>query len=165
MPAAPHADDSAAMLQACSDVVSELIRRHEKGKAVDVRKLCLTCAASNGLSRTPKLVDIIACIPPQWRKRLQPLVTAKPIRSASGISVVAVMCKPHRCPHIAMTGNVCVYWSPPALHIASPHTALPAVQLLSAFSPPPAVLRGLCVAREVRTATSSTPRRPTRGTR
>eukprot|EP01006_Ploeotia_vitrea_P038902 TRINITY_DN66286_c3_g1_i2.p1 TRINITY_DN66286_c3_g1~~TRINITY_DN66286_c3_g1_i2.p1 ORF type:complete len:484 (-),score=215.40 TRINITY_DN66286_c3_g1_i2:48-1499(-) len=26
-----------------------------------------------------------------------------------GIAVVAVMCKPHRCPHIAMTGNVCVY--------------------------------------------------------
>jgi elongator complex protein 3 len=27
----------------------------------------------------------------------------------TGIAVVAVMCKPHRCPHIAMTGNVCVY--------------------------------------------------------
>jgi histone acetyltransferase (RNA polymerase elongator complex component) len=25
------------------------------------------------------------------------------------ICVVAVMSKPHRCPHIAMTGNVCVY--------------------------------------------------------
>ena len=25
------------------------------------------------------------------------------------IAVVAVMCKPHRCPHIAMTGNICVY--------------------------------------------------------
>ena len=25
------------------------------------------------------------------------------------IVVVAVMCKPHRCPHIAMTGNICVY--------------------------------------------------------
>jgi elongator complex protein 3 len=24
------------------------------------------------------------------------------------IAVVAVMCKPHRCPHIAMTGNICV---------------------------------------------------------
>ncbi len=34
---------------------------------------------------------------------------AKPIRTASGIAVVAVMSKPHRCPHIAMTGNVCVY--------------------------------------------------------
>ena len=25
------------------------------------------------------------------------------------IAVVAVMCKPHRCPHIAMTGNICAY--------------------------------------------------------
>lgn len=25
------------------------------------------------------------------------------------IAVVAVMCKPHRCPHISMTGNICVY--------------------------------------------------------
>ncbi|XP_054151203.1 elongator complex protein 3-like, partial [Melozone crissalis] len=25
------------------------------------------------------------------------------------IAVVAVMCKPHRCPHINFTGNICVY--------------------------------------------------------
>ena len=25
------------------------------------------------------------------------------------IAVVAVMSKPHRCPHIAVTGNICVY--------------------------------------------------------
>jgi elongator complex protein 3 len=25
------------------------------------------------------------------------------------VAVVAVMCKPHRCPHVAMTGNICVY--------------------------------------------------------
>ena len=36
-------------------------------------------------------------------------MTAKPIRTASGIAVVAVMAKPHRCPHIATTGNICVY--------------------------------------------------------
>ncbi len=29
---------------------------------------------------------------------------AKPVRTASGIAVVAVMSKPHRCPHIATTG-------------------------------------------------------------
>lgn len=34
---------------------------------------------------------------------------AKPIRTASGIAVVAVMSKPHRCPHIATTGNICIY--------------------------------------------------------
>jgi ELP3 family radical SAM enzyme/protein acetyltransferase len=33
----------------------------------------------------------------------------KPVRTASGVAVVAVMCKPHRCPHIATTGHVCVY--------------------------------------------------------
>ncbi len=31
------------------------------------------------------------------------------VRTASGIAVVAVMSKPHRCPHIATTGNICVY--------------------------------------------------------
>ena len=30
------------------------------------------------------------------------------MRTASGIAVVAVMCKPHRCPHINFTGNI---WS------------------------------------------------------
>ena len=109
MPAAPAADDTLAMVQTVSDVVSELIRRHDRGKVIDVRKICLQCAANNGLHRSPKLVDIIAAIPDSYRKKLQPVVTAKPIRSASGISVVAVMCKPHRCPHIAMTGNVCIY--------------------------------------------------------
>ena len=34
---------------------------------------------------------------------------AKPVRTASGIAVVAVMSKPHRCPHIATTGNICIY--------------------------------------------------------
>ena len=31
------------------------------------------------------------------------------IFSSLQIAVVAVMCKPHRCPHISMTGNICVY--------------------------------------------------------
>ena len=37
------------------------------------------------------------------------MLKAKPVRTASGIAVVAVMSKPHRCPHIATTGGVCVY--------------------------------------------------------
>lgn len=31
------------------------------------------------------------------------------IENCPQIAVVAVMCKPHRCPHISMTGNICVY--------------------------------------------------------
>lgn len=38
-----------------------------------------------------------------------PILRTKPVRTASGIAVVAVMSKPHRCPHIATTGNICIY--------------------------------------------------------
>ena len=55
------------------------------------------------------LNSIIAAIPEEWKSTLLPMIRAKPVRTASGIAVVAVMCKPHRCPHIAMTGNICVY--------------------------------------------------------
>lgn len=45
----------------------------------------------------PKLVDIISAIPESYKKKLLPILKAKPVRTASGIAVVAVMCKPHRC--------------------------------------------------------------------
>lgn len=61
------------------------------------------------MARTPKIVDIIAGIPEEYKSTLTPLIKAKPVRTASGIAVVAVMSKPHRCPHIATTGNICVY--------------------------------------------------------
>ena len=56
-----------------------------------------------------QMVDIIAAVPLDYKDKLSPFLRAKPIRSASGVSVVAVMSKPHRCPHIHFTGNVCVY--------------------------------------------------------
>ncbi|KAJ8487915.1 hypothetical protein ONZ51_g3911 [Trametes cubensis] len=62
-----------------------------------------------GFGGVPRLVDIISAIPDDYKKALLPKLKARPIRTASGIAVVAVMCKPHRCPHIAMTGNICVY--------------------------------------------------------
>ncbi|XP_039981958.1 elongator complex protein 3 [Xiphias gladius] len=66
-------------------------------------------SAKYGLEAQPRLVDIIAAVPQQYRRALVPKLKAKPIRTASGIAVVAVMCKPHRCPHITFTGNICVY--------------------------------------------------------
>jgi len=61
------------------------------------------------MSRVPKIVDIISAIPENYKNKLLPYLKAKPVRTASGIAVVAVMSKPHRCPHIATTGNICVY--------------------------------------------------------
>ena len=65
-------------------------------------------AKKYGLSTQPKLVDIISAVPVAYRHDLLPQLRAKPVRTASGVAVVAVMCKPHRCPHLNFTGNICV---------------------------------------------------------
>uniref|UniRef100_A0A6I8SS21 Elongator complex protein 3 n=1 Tax=Xenopus tropicalis TaxID=8364 RepID=A0A6I8SS21_XENTR len=97
------------MMMTVADVIKQLVEAHEQGKDVNLNKLKTKTSAKYGLSAQPRLVDIIAAVPPQYRKILVPKLKAKPIRTASGIAVVAVMCKPHRCPHINFTGNICVY--------------------------------------------------------
>ncbi|NXA39915.1 ELP3 protein, partial [Eudromia elegans] len=97
------------MMMTIADIIKQLIEAHEQGKDVNLNKLKTKTSAKYGLSAQPRLVDIIAAVPPQYRKMLVPKLKAKPIRTASGIAVVAVMCKPHRCPHINFTGNICVY--------------------------------------------------------
>nr|CAD1837120.1 unnamed protein product [Ananas comosus var. bracteatus] len=56
----------------------------------------------------PKLVEMIAAVPRPTAPPSSP-PPRQAVRTASGIAVVAVMSKPHRCPHIATTGNICVY--------------------------------------------------------
>lgn len=97
------------MVRACSDIIAELIRAHDENRDVNLNALKSRISRQLKLTHQPKLVDIIAAIPEQYRQTLLPRLKAKPIRTASGIAVVAVMSKPHRCPHIAMTGNICVY--------------------------------------------------------
>ncbi|RKP26959.1 elongator complex protein 3, partial [Syncephalis pseudoplumigaleata] len=97
------------LVRTCAEIVAELVDAVEQGRDVNLNGLRLNYARKNKLGNVPKLVDIIAAIPDQHRATLLPRLKAKPIRTASGIAVVAVMCKPHRCPHINMTGNICVY--------------------------------------------------------
>ncbi|XP_050295736.1 elongator complex protein 3 isoform X2 [Anthonomus grandis grandis] len=92
-----------------AEVVQELIKAHGAKRNVNLNALKHKVASKYGLATSPRLVDIIAAVPQDYKKILVPKLLAKPIRTASGIAVVAVMCKPHRCPHINMTGNICVY--------------------------------------------------------
>ncbi|XP_011632571.1 probable elongator complex protein 3, partial [Pogonomyrmex barbatus] len=91
------------------EIIQELLKAHKENQDVDLNKLKMRIVAKYGLDSPPRLVDIIAAVPNDVRNILIPKLKAKPIRTASGIAVVAVMCKPHRCPHINMTGNICVY--------------------------------------------------------
>jgi elongator complex protein 3 len=98
------------VLKVCTEIIAELVKAHEAGdRQVNLNALKSKISSKYKLAQTPKLVDIISAIPEKYKAILLPKLKAKPIRTASGIAVVAVMCKPHRCPHIAMTGNICVY--------------------------------------------------------
>jgi len=91
------------------DIINDLILANQEGRDVNLNSLKTRLSSKYGLETSPRLVDIIAAVPHDHKKTLVPKLKAKPVRTASGIAVVAVMCKPHRCPHINMTGNICVY--------------------------------------------------------
>ena len=101
--------DNEATMRACTEIVEEVLRARREGRHITLTAIRGRVAAQHKLSTQPKLVDIISAVPEQHRAELLPLLRAKPVRTASGVAVVAVMCKPHRCPHIAVTGNICVY--------------------------------------------------------
>ncbi|KAF1981044.1 histone acetyltransferase ELP3 [Aulographum hederae CBS 113979] len=110
------APENERYMRACSDIASALIQDHEAQadgskpkKDLNLNALRGQMAKKHYLSTQPPLTAIIAAVPEHYRKYILPKLIAKPIRTSSGIAVVAVMCKPHRCPHIAYTGNICVY--------------------------------------------------------
>lgn len=104
-------------MRACSEIASALIQDYEEQqqddsapkKDLNLNSLRGKIAKKHRLKTQPPLTAIIAAVPEQYKKYVLPKLIAKPIRTSSGIAVVAVMCKPHRCPHIAYTGNICVY--------------------------------------------------------
>lgn len=102
-------DSKEATIKTIAEIVNQLISSYEKGENVNLTKLKTSISRKYKLAKMPKLVDIIASLPENYKEKLTPYLKAKPIRTASGIAVVAVMCKPHRCPHIALTGNICIY--------------------------------------------------------
>ncbi|XP_030024546.2 elongator complex protein 3 [Manduca sexta] len=105
----PNLSKEEKMVIVISEIIQELLIAHRQGKDVNLNKMKTRISSKYGLGTSPRLVDIIAAVPADAKKILLPKLKAKPIRTASGIAVVAVMCKPHRCPHINFTGNICVY--------------------------------------------------------
>ncbi|KAL6584371.1 Elongator complex protein 3 [Orobanche minor] len=98
-----------ARVKAIAEIVSTMVYLSRKGQDVDLNAVKSEACRKYGLSKAPKLVEMIAALPESEREALLPKLRAKPVRTASGIAVVAVMSKPHRCPHIATTGNICMY--------------------------------------------------------
>jgi elongator complex protein 3 len=101
--------DSSSYALAISYIVQELLQAYKDGSTLNLTKLKGTASRKYKLQGIPKMADILQSIPVESKAKLYPFLKTKPVRTASGVAVVAVMSKPHRCPHIALTGNVCVY--------------------------------------------------------
>ena len=96
-------------IKVIGEIVNNLVQAYDRGEQINLTQLKKDITARYKLGRMPKIVDILAALPDTHKDLLAPYLKAKPVRTASGVAVVAVMSKPHRCPHIAMTGNICVY--------------------------------------------------------
>ncbi|KAJ4459042.1 putative Elongator complex protein 3 [Paratrimastix pyriformis] len=98
----------ATRVVAISQIVATMISKLEKHENIDVKPIFKQIAGKFGIS-IPKIVEVMIAIPEEYREALVPLLKVKPVRTASGIAAVAVMCKPHRCPHIEKDGRACIY--------------------------------------------------------
>ena len=103
-------DPAHAYTLAISHIVTALIKAYDTGDTLNLSKLKQQAAKKYKIQGIPRLSDILQSIPISHRNQLLPYLKSKPVRTASGVAVVAVMSKPHRCPHINYTnGHVCVY--------------------------------------------------------
>lgn len=103
-------DPAQAYTLAISHIVTTLMKAYDTGDTLNLSKLKAQAAKKYKVQGIPRLSDILQSIPISHREHLLPYLKSKPVRTASGVAVVAVMSKPHRCPHINYTnGHVCVY--------------------------------------------------------
>lgn len=80
------------MIKVCSEIVAELIQAHESGKDVNLNGLKQRYSRKHKAQNQPKLVDIIAAIPEQYKAALLPNLKAKPVRTASGVRLSRPYC-------------------------------------------------------------------------
>ncbi len=64
----------------------------------DVNRVKNQVAAACKLERVPSNAEIISALKPKEKRELMPLLRRKATRTISGVTVVAVMTKPHPCP-------------------------------------------------------------------
>ena len=75
------------MVKTVAEIIKELIEANERNESVDLNKIKCRASAKYGLPVQPRLTDIISAVPIQYKKVLLPKLRAKPVRTASGVSL------------------------------------------------------------------------------
>lgn len=86
----PHPGPSQAelLLRVTSGIAAELIKSHDANETVSLNEIRARISKKFAFGGVPRLVDIISAIPDDYKKALLPRLKARPIRTASGVSVL-----------------------------------------------------------------------------
>lgn len=81
----------------CEQLAEEALAGELDADGLETRKLEL--CGEHSLEQVPKHSDILRAVPVEKRQDVAKVVQRKPMRTASGVSPVAIMTSPHMCPH------------------------------------------------------------------
>lgn len=80
------------LLRVTSGIAAELIKAYDANESVSLNEIRAKLSKKHGFGGVPRLVDIISAIPDDYKKALLPKLKARPIRTASGVSLLLFFC-------------------------------------------------------------------------
>ena len=86
------------MENACKLIINQIIKGKIKTKK-DLEKAKHKACRDYNLEKFMSNSMILQNANPDERKKIARIIQKKPTRTISGVAIVAVMCKPHKCPH------------------------------------------------------------------
>ena len=84
--------------KACSEISQNLLTLSSPSKnqiKSEIKKVCTKYA----LERIPRNYEILSTVGEKDYEVLQKVLLKKPVKTASGVAVIALMPKPYACPH------------------------------------------------------------------
>ena len=95
--AADDSEEPPAFKRVCEDLVEQILDGEVGRDELESAKL--DACSDHSSPKVPKNTDLLGYAPEGRREELAEVVRRKPVRTASGVSPVAIMTSPHNCPH------------------------------------------------------------------
>lgn len=90
--------------EACREIIEDLLE-HGDLDSEDVNLIKARIAEKYGLTSVPSNSEIMKCAEDNEKPKILKILRRKAVRTASGVTIVAVMTKPWPCPQ----GEPCAY--------------------------------------------------------
>ena len=89
--------ESEAFERVCESLVEAILNGEIEREDLESAKM--DACREHSAPKVPKNTELLDYAPDDRREELEPVLRRKPVRTASGVSPVAIMTSPHMCPH------------------------------------------------------------------